>query len=382
MISCGSGVLLADGLVLTNSHLIHSICKFGDCANLEIHASSNAWAASSAELVVDIPSIDVALLIPKPPLGKGIFALSETAVPQLGFQVATLSFPGCGDLTSTAGKVEKVNEIKLYTSCLGQHGSSGGVIFDKNYKLVGLIDEAGDLLSAASSLLVGTNFKLRGSRADVISKVLAKPEAEQTLVEAALLYAYYKSEVMNSSGWTRVWAGLDFMAIFEDFRKRAELLGHAGFSGVDQYISSLALIKTMPNSTELQNLIVLLSAAYSTENKGPFYKLLVPLDLGLFAKQLRAHGKNETQIDSLREIVRGAAAQGYPGVQLFLLGKSVLYFLIALLVSGIWAFSLGTIYARLTGSFFKRIFIISLVGLLWPFSLLWWKFRGRLRHHQ
>ena len=148
----GSGTIIEDGrLVLTNSHVLHT---GGDGPVCEVYAGSTRrfdeppddWQL--AELVADDPSRDLAVVrFADAPAGAHSPLQIERGQLTLGDQLTILGYPGFGDtqdtLTFTSGRFSGTTTSAagfqmLKTDALLDAGVSGGAVFDRRGRLVGV----------------------------------------------------------------------------------------------------------------------------------------------------------------------------------------------------------------------------------------------------
>ncbi len=148
----GSGTIIGDGrLVLTNSHVLHAggdgpVCEAYAGFTRRFDASPDDW--QPAELVADDLSRDLAVVrIADTPTGVHAPLQVERGQLALGDQLTILGYPGFGDtqdtLTFTSGRFSGTTLSAegfqmLKTDALLDSGVSGGAVFDRSGRLVGV----------------------------------------------------------------------------------------------------------------------------------------------------------------------------------------------------------------------------------------------------
>lgn len=163
----GSGVLLADGYVLTASHVIEADytgtvpadCNWGNILVMFIKNVENApdyWY--KATIIADDPVRDVALLHISAPVfdAPAISSLpaltvyAEPGPPTLGMQLIFMGYPGIGGntLSLSVGMVSGYDQLEsgvktLKTDAVLAGGSSGGPGVDALGRVVGIVMQAG-----------------------------------------------------------------------------------------------------------------------------------------------------------------------------------------------------------------------------------------------
>lgn len=141
--SSGSGVMIADGRLLTNAHVV----KHASQIEVQPNGSSTKHAA---RVVAVAPSMDLALLeFEDPTVAETIPPVEiNPALPELRQDVTVLGYPMGGDeLSITEGIVSRIEFTRYYYSAMGlriqidaalNSGNSGGPAISNN-KLVGLV---------------------------------------------------------------------------------------------------------------------------------------------------------------------------------------------------------------------------------------------------
>ena len=206
--SCGSGLLLEGGLILTASHLADSLCPLGDCRGVQILSAIQPDEPAlpmppgqpySLSLFRQFPALDAVLLRiegAKPP-AAGLPVDSRNPAP--GAPAYAAGFPGCQRLHISSGEIVSANEARIETSATGGRGSSGGVLFDAGFNPVGLIIQSRRLDDAIDAFFTGRSLSLRASRIDRIFSLLNLPAQEATGLQARLLVEAYFNEIAAAS---------------------------------------------------------------------------------------------------------------------------------------------------------------------------------------
>ncbi|MBX7137891.1 MAG: serine protease [Oligoflexia bacterium] len=395
-IACGSGVLINGGVLVTNSHLLESLCQEIICADgcqvrrcrgLRVQRAAAPGQPASEEvpgfedvrILADLPGIDLALVSSSAPDGSRP-ELPLALGPARG-SVMAIGFPGCGDLALQVGQIETFDPIRLYTSALGNYGSSGGALFDASNALVGVVDQAADLRSALKGKLLRSDFPLSGINAGLLAQALKNPENSREIEIKALL-DYYRAALLNRHGLSRLIGGMLFSSdvgrlLSAESRRTTSLDTLKLIGAANVYPGQLfAQNQPVPGNDHLYDLLETLVLANSLENYGANHKFLMPINAAALLKNLEHSAHQRAQIDQLVNLITEFNRQEYPGFQLYLLELGLLLAFLLIVLTPLWAFSLGLVWAGEPGGFLWRLFTICWVGLLWPISLmLWWIFK-------
>ena len=148
----GSGTIIGDGrLVLTNSHVLHAggdgpVCEVYAGFTRRFDESPEDW--QPAELVADDVARDLAVVrLAAMPTGAHAPLRAERGQLALGDQLTILGYPGFGDtqetLTFTSGRFSGTTTSAegfqmLKTDALLDAGVSGGAVFDRRGRLIGV----------------------------------------------------------------------------------------------------------------------------------------------------------------------------------------------------------------------------------------------------
>lgn len=162
---CGTGFIDSNGYIVTNAHLIRSLCPDGDCSGMVVGSAPALGAAPIHRSLTALPRIKAVL----PAFDLGFIdaqlppsTLRSGGPAQVGDEVTTLGFPGCASLEYSSGVITSVDPLHLATTLRGGHGSSGSPIVNIKGEVVGLVDEAARFIDS-----IGAGpFLLRGARID------------------------------------------------------------------------------------------------------------------------------------------------------------------------------------------------------------------------
>lgn len=207
---CGSGFIGQNGYIVTNAHLVRSLCPAGDCSDLTV-GSAPAIGAPPVTRALTVPPRVVAVL-PVFDLGfidahlpPSIFPIGAAA--QVNDEVATLGFPGCKTLEYSSGVVTATDALHLTTTLSGGHGSSGSPIVSSTGAVVGIVDEAAHLLDSIG----GGPFSLRGSRLDGATEL---PPNQGLPLQLERLAAFHRN-LPNRSLPERIRGSFDLVVAME-----------------------------------------------------------------------------------------------------------------------------------------------------------------------
>ncbi|MDC0358071.1 serine protease [Oligoflexia bacterium] len=380
--TCATGFLMADGELVTNSHVMHALCPLRNCEDVIIRKASRIGdmipqlvPVQALSIKKDFPGLDAAVLEVKfEHEVVGAFKKGGSATP--GQPLFSLGYPRCKALTLSSGSLETVSNLRLFTSVQGAHGSSGSPIFDQDYNLIGIADEAESVTSALTSMLFATDFRLRGVRADILFELTALDPIASINRHAALLSAHYNDSVRPTKQLTRLLAGEDFLHLVEGLRKRLIMFDRFAIYGkslswLGEYI---ALLPTLPVSLTTDPLILAtekIAVAYSLEKFGLKQKSFTALDSAQLVSAINAMQRPLEHKQALIELVNYAASDGYMGSEYYTLLLCAMGVGTALVLTLLWGWSLGYVFSRARGGIIRGTIVMAVVGIvLWPLSFL------------
>lgn len=168
-VSTGTGFLIADGLVMTNQHVIDG------CNRIILHAPSGHWLAAAPPARADA-RLDLAILTVPGLVGPAL-PFREAPALRRGEGVVTYGFPLAGLLSSepklTRGEVNGLrglrdNPNQFQISAEVQPGNSGGPLLDMQGHVVGVIVSklnAQRLAQSTGDIAQNINFAVQGRTA-------------------------------------------------------------------------------------------------------------------------------------------------------------------------------------------------------------------------
>lgn len=207
---CGTGFIDDNGYIVTNAHLIRSLCPEGDCSGMVVGSAPALGAAPIPRALTALPRIKA--VFPAFDLGfidaqlpPSTFRSGGPA--QAGDEVTALGFPGCASLEYASGIITSVDPLHLTTTLRGGHGSSGSPIVNIKGEVVGIVDEAARFID---SLGAGP-FLLRGARIDGT----APPELPQLLPLQLDRLAAFRLALTDRAITDRIRGTFDLMVALE-----------------------------------------------------------------------------------------------------------------------------------------------------------------------
>ena len=379
--SCATGFAIDSNMIVTNAHVTDSLCSYSICDELKVTYSSELDSRPNVSINFDeikvehvIPSLDVALLSIKGTTLKVPFPAIGT--PSTSKKIFSLGYPRCKRLEESSGEITELNSIKLFTKSKGKHGSSGSPLFNDKRELIGIVDQASSIPEALLSLTFGTEFNIRGTRADVALSLFGQPVTQSLINEAELLSEFYINDLSPLIGFKRIRKSMDFINAAEGFKKRvlseSDDLGAlkvAALSG--SYLPEIFNLKTNNGTSDLKHAAEKLAISHSLEIKGPFQQFIKPIDPEAFQNVLFESSRTPEQINELLGTISDSSSNGFIGFELYMLSRGLVLLAILLVINGIWGWTIGYTYTVAAGSRIKRFLVSILVGVvLWPLSLL------------
>ncbi|MDQ3260154.1 MAG: trypsin-like peptidase domain-containing protein [Pseudomonadota bacterium] len=132
-VASGSAVVVAPGKVVSNCHVTR------DAMAINVIAWSSKWKVK--EQIKDIDH-DLCLLILHSEIGK-VAEFADASEIKIGQTVAAAGYPSGGRLEVTEGQIRSLHNLDggrvIQSSAPFAQGESGGGLFDKNGRLVGII---------------------------------------------------------------------------------------------------------------------------------------------------------------------------------------------------------------------------------------------------
>lgn len=386
---CGSGFLIDRRRIITNAHVTRSLCPAGRCDRLRALRAPQIGSPADHEiggapytLRLEMASLDFAII----DLGTAVdrdppFRLAKDA--RQGDKLEMLGFPGCGPLRGTAGEIITRDRLRLFTSVMGSHGSSGSPVFRANGEVLGIADQAPTIAVGLSSLLFGTTFASRALPAELIVEASTAGEKTPILSALAELSSFYSETVASTNDrQQRLRLALELLArvnsLGEDaLRERADPYDLRPIFSIN---SGLPLLLRLPWRAPMSPLAALADTlAFQTtlETKGWKSSGLRHRSEEEIRNLLLLSGRSPEHAERIFELIR---ARGFDseGIEMQIALVATPWILLALLIATLWSASLGYVFALARGGLFRRIFITFLVGIaLWPLSLLIFLFRRR-----
>jgi S1-C subfamily serine protease len=414
---CGSGVLLKNGDILTADHLIRDLCPANFCDNLTIEREVGGKdGKDERELITglrysvktSLSSFDIALLTPntsssqdvslkghfslgsEPPLTATVFAeVFNKSTPsqekvinaeqRVGQEVTALSYVGCEELKVSKGEITANDPVFYSTTALGDYGSSGGALIDREGKLLGIVTEAASNWQMVKGKLFNSSFYIKA--AGVLPSILHNTTEESSLInEARVIIDFYNYKIKNlNKAADRKWYDLELFKLIGGFRRRilasdepTELLKPLLASeGYLSEVVSLLIDRPAPPNKLLFHLADELALINSFEKNGPNSSFFKKIDALTSSDVLKSYGY------PLRaEQLQRFAKTEHLGANLLWTAFYLYTALLVFIFLVAYAFSLGYVWGKERTPLFKRVLIVLVVGLLgWPLSLLAYQLR-------
>ncbi len=397
--SCATGVILKDGKILTNSHVVANFCPAGLCATLSVRR-----AAAFGELPQDtllngpmkvdrnLPVFDLAVISPSdtalPPGYFDLLSVSQNN-PTIGAgtTMQILGFPDCGEFTLSRGTVESFDSLFVEGSAEVTKGSSGSPVLDENFSLLGIVTQSNSFARIALSDVLPLRTTAKAVRSNAFAPALLLPRPTAFLHQEKFLAQYYREDIRSLQGFARLSKSFAFLQMVDAlpdtaalwFPDSMELQGFAAAS----YKSTIEQLLQVPASqlqeTDNEFESRLLGVYGELERSALYLRTLRQLPAQEVLTSLRARGLSEQRVQRLTEALDYAAGHDYPGTYIFAAVALGTIFLVVVFFAIPWAFSLGLIYPSLSGGFLRKLAILLLITLTWPISLFFFYTFRKLR---
>lgn len=358
---CGTGFYLNPSTVMTNRHVVDSICPQNVCKGLP-------ESLGQVSVTATLSSLDIALLKVAEQPEATVVAFSE---PRRDSEVRATGFPNCKERESRNGKVTGLRPLDITLDLKIDYGMSGSPILDAEGRVVGIVRQADSLGGALVGASIGGGFAARGSRGDVVQSLLTASARERCGMEASFITKQWSRLMDRLTGFER---GLELLSLRE---------------------SSLGLLSCADGDPSLaRHLLLFLRRPHEFATAG-FGESLDPvswkLDLAALTSALTAYGAatigapslprtleeelnsvvgTEERRSELKEVLGSLSHRDFYGAEfdiLSSLGTSLLG--IAFLIV-IWAFSGGLVLRDAPGGVLRKVLVtVAVLLVFWPLSL-------------
>lgn len=358
---CGSGFYLEADTVVTNLHVVESLCPQGDCSGL-------TKSIGPAQIGSRFPALDIATLKVAP---REHFANPALSTAERDLAVRILGFPGCKELETRKGGVSAVRPLDLTLTANAEYGMSGSPVVDQSGKIVGVLRRADTLGGAMVGAAFGGGFPARVIRADVLERVLKATPREQCGIQASVLTQQWLRVLDRVTGFDR---GLELLGL------REAAIGLTDCVHVDPSLAKdLLLFLRRPHEYpalgfgassdqlvwELQK--VALASSLTAFGSAPVGAPPELWDLeAVLTKQLSSE-----RADEVKAMTALMSSRSFYGAEadLFTFMGSILLWVI--LFGTMWAFSGGVVFRDVSGPVvWKLLVTLAVLILLWPLSLV------------
>lgn len=374
--TCGSGVVLSDGTLLTANHLVDGSCRTNICKGITIKRDNGSAIDFKEELKVINRFSAFDLIAIKTSLKGEIEIGGETS---FGNKVQAIGFSDCTKLVTTNGIIEKTSGSILETTTTGKKGMSGGALIGEDGKVIGIISQARSIPGALRSLIFNNPFELQAIYLNPFIETLNADHITALETEAELLKDFYSTEVQPLMSHRRIINGIRFSRMVD------RVIAASADTSITKDVASRyiatadgpAFLSKVPES-DLESLFEYLIVARAFELRGPFLNGTVPLNQSALTKNIEESKRLEEDKHSLKVLIERAFASRYPGAELMLVTTLLFSIVIILPLLFVWAFSLGWVWGKVKGSFINRVITLFVVALcLWPISLFAFMIRQR-----
>ncbi|GEM_PF-3803691 len=301
--TCGTGFVFNDR-VITNAHLVSSLCPLTDCSDLKVEGISCAkWSVAGIKR-----SLDLGALACSDPIDKPGLSLSSG----YSSKVSIVGFPKCGEQKISSGEIIQESRLHLTLTAKGNYGSSGSPILDSEGKLVGIVDQAASAKTLLQSkMFFQSEFPMRGVSAKNL-KYLEGSELDQI---SHVLLDYYRNIGRTLSGIDRLLFSFDFLARIEGFNIDVVASGESPLL--------FGYLEQIPLNTKYPPLVF----AATLEGRGPYFKPFKPLEGNIESEILSGN-------PNFQELYSGLKTNPYSGLELTMI-KYAFILLVAVLLIGL-----------------------------------------------
>lgn len=375
---CGTGFILESGLIATTWHVIDSICNGASCGDLKARRlrgdarnKLEALTEGPLNLRSALPGIDLAFLDPGATGIAGAFKLSKQGIPEGRLHMAGFSY--CQGLEFSDGTIRSQNSLHLFTTLRGAPGNSGSPVFTDNFELVGMVDEAADLMQGLTGRALSLGYELRALHGRWLALAGESPQSLE--LDATALLQYYRQDILTLPPEKRLIAGLGYIAAAGALRRQAIVSSDdADFlrplSLFDDYPFAILNLPDTADRTAASGLLTQLALSSALEQKGLRSGAVEVLNVPEAMKQLNS-GQDKAQAQAMSSMLRTFAENGYPGVELYLIKLCAKWVIWGSLLLGAFFITIGYAYAARQGSRLSRLLFTLGVALLWPFSIIY-----------
>ncbi|NMC64206.1 MAG: trypsin-like peptidase domain-containing protein [SAR324 cluster bacterium] len=395
--ACASGFLVDQGKLLTNYHVVSSVCPFADCKDLQVLKASRidgppseAIKIQKATLLRSFPAMDLALI----DIGNALrynptIQTATSELPPPGTELFAVGFPSCETLKVNSGTLISSDPMHLSTSINGAFGSSGSPVFLGDGRLIGVVIQAISLRQAFENYLFKKPFNLRAVRLDSFQDLLSKSDLDSFKAEVRILNNYYSQALQDKKGLDRMMSSYQFIAAAQGLR--SQVLINPSLSSLapqflwfDDYFDSLPQILKFPEKNpdlylEIEKLLV----ALNLELNGPQRSLFKLLNVDEIKGALQKVGRPESHIIDIANTISSAITHKYYGVQIQLIIYCTITVIILLVICALWGASIMYVFLENDGSFISNTFKALAVALFfWPLSFLLFLFLHQRQEYE
>ena len=383
-ISCATGFFLANGQLITNTHVSDVICPANDCSDARVIRRRQG----QDDELLDVGALsvkrrfrifDMAVLEVEKPPTVGL-TLAEEEAPD-DAKLNMVGYPGCEPLKESRGTFLRRSPLFFMSTALGRAGNSGSPLLDEQHRVVGLISAFGADLFATLAYFADVEDELGGLTLEVLklSQMESREESFQKSVELLDTYYYsylkhqpFEERWFESMNFTSSVEGLMYTATIESPSSSATRIlnawGHRAYSAV----YDLGDVEWSPLSESAERLAL----AYTNE----YWGIMDPMTfedaaLGTLSEVVLNSSRSESHRAQMIAFFNEILIAEEPGM-ILMLG---IWMLFAALLFSVWAWTLGFVYGYARGGFIIRFLKMAFVGVFfWPLSfVLWWLFSWR-----
>lgn len=305
--SCATG-FSGPGGIWTSAHFGRELCPQGRCKNVSItNRAGKELTCGDLSFVEHLPELDI-----------GVLRCSGATEPlkfhdgDLPKEVSVVSFPKCGNLTVSTGKITDDSSLFVSTSATGRYGSSGAPLLTYDNKVIGVVTASSSLFWAALANVTGGSFPLRASKLSAkvreIPYLPGIPRGLSLPKEASDSFlAFYRDSVRTATGLNRFLRGDEFIEIGRGLRRRFKI---SPFNWTSTYLGETPeeVLRELGDAAPLYFALLM-------EERGPYHFMGKKMKIEDVSRVLSPLNLGDKAYSESEEVLTLAIASTYPGFQ-------------------------------------------------------------------